>query len=58
MELYIASAAIYDANVSSIVPTMNLKEGVSIEEIGLEIKQAYVGDGSFVEDIGALVRVS
>lgn len=58
LEEYITSAAVYDVDVSLLAPTMNLKEGVSTEEVGLEVKQAYVGDGSFAEDIGALVRVS
>lgn len=58
LEEFIASAPLYDVNVSLLAPTMNLKEGVSTEEVGLEVKQAYVGNGSFAEDIGALVRVS
>lgn len=37
---------------------MQLKEGASVDDVTRAIKEAYVGDDSFTENPGALIRVS
>lgn len=49
----------YDSNLNLLMPAnMQLKEGDSVDDVTRAIKEAYVGDGTFSENPGALIRVS
>lgn len=53
-----ALGSYYDSNLNLLLPAnMQLKEGVSVDEVTRAIKEAYVGDGTFSENPGALIRV-
>ncbi|CAG9772679.1 unnamed protein product [Ceutorhynchus assimilis] len=52
-----STAAQYDSNYTLLLPrNLQLKEGVNVDTLVQEIKQQYVGNGTFVEDYGAIVR--
>lgn len=49
----------YDSNLNLLMPAnMQLKEGDSVDDVTRTIKEAYVRDGTFSENPGALIRVS
>lgn len=49
----------YDSNLNLLLPAnMQLKEGASVDDVTRAIKEAYVGDDTFSENPGALIRVS
>ncbi|CAG9772677.1 unnamed protein product [Ceutorhynchus assimilis] len=52
-----AMAAYYDSNYTLLLPkNLQLKESVNVDTLVQEIKQKYVGNGTFAEDYGAIVR--
>ncbi|ERL92111.1 hypothetical protein D910_09432 [Dendroctonus ponderosae] len=50
------AAETYDLNYTLLLPNIDFKNSVDPDEAALQIKQQYAGDGSFEEDVGALVR--
>nr|UUB32802.1 carboxylesterase COEA14 [Dendroctonus valens] len=50
------AAETYDSNHSLLLPNIDFKNNVDAGDAALQIKEQYAGDGSFEEDVGALVR--